>query len=105
MSKRTIENGLEEAKNKGMPLYASIMKIVKNNKWAGSDETGVKVSGSRWWEWVWQNDKASYYAVNKQRSYEVVKDHFGEDYEGVLCHDCLSAQKACCEIIKKKRKK
>ena len=91
MSKRTIENALDEAKNKGRPLYEKIMKMVKRNKWTGSDETGVKVTGSRWWEWVWQNDQASYYAVNKSRGYNVVKEHFGEDYEGALCHDCWSA--------------
>ena len=91
LSKRTIENALEDAKNKGYPLYKKIMEVVKNNKWTGSDETGVKVSGARWWEWVWQNEQASYYAVNKSRGYNVVKEHFGEDYEGTLCHDCWSA--------------
>lgn len=91
LSKRTIENALEEAKNKGTPLYNQIMRMVKKGSWTGSDETGAKVLGKRWWEWVWQNEHASYYAIDKSRGYKVVKDHFGEDYTGILCHDCWSA--------------
>ena len=90
--KRTIENALEEAKRKGEPLYKFIMTLVKTGKWVGSDETGTRVNGNTWWEWVWQNDEASYYAIDKSRGYDVVKTHFGEDYAGILCHDCWSAQ-------------
>ena len=89
--KRSIENALEEATQKGQSLYQDIMRIVKNGTWVGSDETGKRVEGKRWWEWVWQHEKASYYAIEKGRGYAVVKKHFGEDYGGVLIHDCWSA--------------
>ena len=89
--KRSIENSLEQAATKATPVYKQIMTIIKAQKWVGSDETGKRVKGKRWWEWVWQTDIASYYAIDKSRGYQVVKTHFGEDYTGTLCHDCWSA--------------
>jgi transposase len=89
--KRSVENSLEEATTKSKPVYDEVKQIVKNSKWVGSDETGNRVEGKRWWEWVWQSEIASYYVINRSRGYKVVRDHFGEDYEGTLCHDCWSA--------------
>jgi len=50
---RRVENSLEPAATKAMPVYAQIMSIIKNQKWVGSDETGKRVDGKKWWEWVW----------------------------------------------------
>lgn len=89
---RTVENALERAHQKALPLYGDIMQILKSSSWVGSDETGKRVSGERIWEWVWQNDKANYYHTSQSRWYKVVKEEFGEDYQGILLHDCWSAQ-------------
>ena len=89
--KRSIENSLEQAATKAEPVYKQIMDLIKQSKWVGSDETGKRVKGKRWWEWVWQSTVASYYAIDQSRGYQVVKTHFGEDYSGTLCHDCWSA--------------
>jgi transposase len=91
LCKRTIENILEKAYEKGKPLHKDIMDIIKGSPWVGADETGERVEGERWWKWVWQNIKATYYAIDKSRGYKVVKEHFGEDYSGKLIHDCWSA--------------
>lgn len=88
---RSIENTLEEAATKSAPVYKKIITIIKASLWVGSDETGMRVKAQRWWEWVWQNSEASYYAIDQGRGYEVVKKHFGENYEGSLIHDCWSA--------------
>jgi len=90
--KRSIENSLEEAATKAKPVYHQIMHIIKKGVWVGSDETGSRVEGRRWWQWTWQNELGSYYAIDTSRGYSVVKTHFGEDYTGTLCHDCWSAQ-------------
>ena len=89
--KRSIENALEETATKAMPVYHQIMTLIKQCKWVGSDETGCRVEGKRWWQWTWQSDLGSYYAIDQRRGYNVVKTHFGEDYQGTLCHDCWSA--------------
>ena len=92
LCKRTIENILEKATQKGEPVKASILKIVQKSEWVGSDETGSRVEGSRWWQWVWQSLSATYYAIDKSRGYNVVEKYFGEDFDGTLLHDCLAAQ-------------
>src|SRR5438034_902054 len=60
--------------------------------WIGSDETGTRVAGKKFWEWVWQSPLASYFVIDHRRGYPVVKEHFTESYQGVICHDCWSAQ-------------
>jgi transposase len=89
--KKSIENILERGYHRALPLYGRIMKIVKGCLWVGSDETGYRVGGKRWWMWVWQGLKAVYYVVSPSRGYKVVKENFGEDYRGILVHDCYSA--------------
>ena len=89
--KRTIENTLDKSFEKGKDIHKEIMNILHRSPWVGTDETGERVQGKRWWRWVWQNKRASYYAVSPSRGYKVVKEHFGENYIGKLVHDCWSA--------------
>jgi transposase len=92
VSEGSIDNILNRAEFKAQPLYKLIMNIVKEGNWVGSDETGTRVAGHRDWLWVWQSALASYYAVSSSRGYQVPAKHFGEDYAGILIHDCWSAQ-------------
>ena len=91
ISKGSIENFLEQGTQKSMGLYQQIMQKLRRSPWIGADETTKKVGLRKWWEWVWQNDDASYYAVEDSRGYKVVQKHLGENYEGTLIHDCYSA--------------
>ena len=92
IAKASIENMLESATVKSGPIVESILQGLKKGKWVGSDETSKKVGVKKYWEWVWMNAKASYYAIDPSRGYKVVQEYFGETYEGVLVHDCYSAQ-------------
>lgn len=92
ISTGSIDNILEIAYEKGMKYQKEIMREIKKSEWVGSDETGIRFEGKRGWLWTWQNKNASYYTAEKGRGYEIVKEHFGEDYDGRLIHDCWSAQ-------------
>jgi transposase len=92
LSQGSIANKLEEAAIAAAPLGQTILDSLHQSAVVGSDETGVRVAGSRIWQWVWQNAKASYYVISKHRDYQTVKDNFGEHYTGCLLHDCYSAQ-------------
>ena len=92
ISEGSIENILEKCREKSNSIYFEILKSVKRGKWAGSDETGTHVNGKKWWQWVWQNTLGSFYCITDSRGYKVVKEYFGENYWGVLIHDCWSAQ-------------
>jgi transposase len=92
LSQGSIDNKLEVAAVAAAPLRECILTFLHGSSQVGSDETGVRVAGKRIWEWVWQNTKASFYAISSHRDYQTVNDNFGEDYQGVLVHDCYSAQ-------------
>lgn len=92
LSQGSIANKLELAGCAATPLAQTILDFLHGSPHVGSDETGVRVAGSRIWQWVWQNTKASYYAISAHRDYQTVKDIFGERYTGCLIHDCYSAQ-------------
>jgi len=92
ISQGTIDNTLDYFNQQGIPIYNQILIDIKKQKWTGSDETGTKVKGKNWWQWVWQNEVGSFYAIEKGRGYAVVEKYFGADYIGTLIHDCWSAQ-------------
>lgn len=92
ISEGTVDNILAEVTERSRPIWEKIRDLVKSHQWTGGDETGLKVAGKRWWEWVWQNTRGSLYAVSQSRGYQVVKEFFGEDYVGAFVHDCWSAQ-------------
>lgn len=92
ISEGSIENVLEKCGEKSDSIYFEILTSIKRGKWAGSDETGTHVNGKKWWQWVWQNTRNSFYCITDSRGYRVVKEYFGENYWGILIHDCWSAQ-------------
>src|SRR3989344_6638353 len=92
ISEGSVDNILEGFYQNGKGLHKQIRDGIKQQNWAGSDETGTRVEGKRWWQWVWQNFYGSYYVIRNSRGYKVIKEVFGEDYRGGLVHDCLSAQ-------------
>lgn len=93
LSQGTIANKLEAAATAAEPLRSDILAWLRASKWVGSDETGVKIGGCRWWQWVWQNDGASLFAVSARRDQRTILENFGSDaYAGTLVHDCYNAQ-------------
>lgn len=92
ISQGTVDTILHDAYGIGKPLTHEIINEIKKEKWVGSDETGTRVEGKTWWQWTWQNLTGTYYAIEHSRGYGVVQDHFGEEYDGTLIHDCWSPQ-------------
>lgn len=92
VSEGTIGTILKKTAEQGEWLYGKIKAMVNTGSYRGSDETGVRVMGKTWWEWVWQNTKASYYVIDKFRGYGVVEGQMPGQYHGVHIADCWSAQ-------------
>lgn len=92
ISEGTVANKLGRMQSLASGIIQRIKAYVIAAPWTGSDETGTHVGGKKFWQWVWQSPLASYYVVDKRRGYEVVKEHFTQSYQGVLIHDCWSAQ-------------
>jgi transposase len=92
ISEGTIANKLAHMQRQAKGIVQTIKQHVMDAPWIGSDETGTRVAGKTFWEWVWQSPLASYFVIDPRRGYPVVKEHFTESYQGVICHDCWSAQ-------------
>ena len=92
ISEGTIENTLQKALKQAEINKEEILKRIKQSSWAQSDETGIRVDGENWQLWTWCNQYFSMYVADKSRGYDVIKENFGEDYQGILIHDCYAAQ-------------
>ncbi len=92
ISEGSIENILQRIYENGKHLHDEILENIKKQSWIGADETSVRVEAKKWWLWVWQNLKGSYFTVSDNRGYKTIKEHFGENYKGRLVHDCWMAQ-------------
>ena len=92
ISEGTVANKLARMQSSAKGILERIKHLVMEAPWIGSDETGTRVAGKTFWEWVWQSPLASYFVIDKRRGYDVVKEYFTARYTGVICHDCWCAQ-------------
>ena len=93
ISKGTIENIIRRTAKKSQGTYEALRQVVAVSFFVGSDETGFKVNGSKFWFWVWQNALVTYIVAACSRSKQVINDHFPEGFpQTILCSDRLAAQ-------------
>ena len=83
ISEGTVDNLLKKA-SKLSQLEVSDM--------VGIDETGVKVNGSRDWNWVFQNDTCTYIVHNESRGTKVINEEFKDGFvNAIVVHDNYSS--------------
>lgn len=76
---------------KAGPAYKLIKQKLKSNTTfsVGSDETGVKVAGDKYWAWTWQTQDATFISITDNRGERSIKENFKDGFENaVLVHDC-----------------
>ena len=73
------------------PLYEKLKEQLKADDFIHADETGWRVDGDNRWLWKFSNKRVSVTHIDKSRGQKVVKDILGEEYNGVLISDFLSA--------------
>lgn len=54
------------------PAAMAIAEEVRTSPVVGSDETGARVDGATWWEWVFQTATAASHTIVRRRNTEVV---------------------------------
>lgn len=57
-----------------------------------SDETGSRVAGDNWWEWVFCTGKAIWHEIRFNRSEDVIREFMQTSKVEVWVSDCYSAQ-------------
>ncbi len=73
------------------PEFNKIWKNVSESKYAKSDETGYSFNGERYWVWNISAENDTLVLMRKSRGSKVLKEVFGEFFDGVLLSDCFSA--------------
>lgn len=72
---------------KGLSLYESLKKMLPYTSSIYADETGWKKK----WLWTFSNEQLVFFHIDPHRSGDVVKEHLGSDYKGILSSDFYSA--------------
>jgi len=83
---------LNRLASKGVDAYELIRQKVLNSLVVGTDETGMKVNGIKYWFWTWQNKQVTFIAASTNRGTSTIDEHMNGIYQNaVLVHDCWKA--------------
>lgn len=78
ISEGSIYNLLERAACKASGVYEAIQQEIQQASYVGSDETGVKVNGTTWWIWCWQNVKNTFLKASTSRGSQTIEETFAQ---------------------------
>ena len=76
LSQGSIGNILERSAQKCDGVYQEIKAQILQSSVVGSDETGAKVNGTKWWIWVWQNLQNTFLIASDNRGSKTVNSVF-----------------------------
>ncbi len=73
---------------KAKPAYEMIkQRIASSSKYAvGSDETGMKVNGDKYWAWTWQNEEATFITITDNRGQKTITDTFKNGFNNAVLY-------------------
>lgn len=66
-------------------------------------ETGWKIDGKPAWLWTFTNEQLAFYHIDRHRSGDVVQDHLGVGYNGILSSDFYSAYNRAVKAFAKQK--
>jgi transposase len=72
ISEGAVANALGRLAEQARPAYEAIGAEVRASPVVGSDETGARVDGRNWWQWVFQTPGASYHLIAPSRGAAVI---------------------------------
>jgi transposase len=74
------------------PEAEKIRHQVRHSAVVGSDETGARVDGDNWWQWVFRTEQACYHIIVPRRSRQAIDMAMGDATPEVWVSDLWSAQ-------------
>lgn len=93
LSEGTIGNILERSAQKCQGVYQQIKSEIEKSSVVGSDETGAKVNGQKWWIWCWQNILNTFIVASDNRGSKTIDSIFENGLpNSTLISDRWSAQ-------------
>jgi len=92
VSEGTVDNLLKKAAKLSKKEIDKVISQLELSDIVGIDETGVKVNGSRDWNWVFQNDTCTFIVHNESRGAKVIQEHFPDGFvNAIAVHDNYSS--------------
>ena len=92
ISQGGIDRIMQRVGNKAIQAVISIAETIRQSAVIHSDETGCRVKGNNWWEWVFCTATNVLHVIRFNRSEDVIREvmdgHIAEVWES----DCYSAQ-------------
>src|SRR5262249_32316256 len=73
------------------PAHQEVRQEVKAAAVLTPDETGWRVGGKAAWLHAWVSERAICYAIDRQRSADVLQRLIGLDYAGKMTHDGMAS--------------
>lgn len=93
LSQGTVDNILHRVALKCEVVYEHIKAEISKSSVIGSDETGAKVNGKKWWIWVWQNITTTFIIASDNRGYKTIETFFAQGFvNATLISDRWAAQ-------------
>ncbi len=91
-----IHNILKRLTQKAVPHYQQIKERLYQSVFIGTDETGIKVNGSKDWMWTWQNDDLTFIVHSDNRGFKTIEDNFSNGLpNATLQHDRFACHFNC----------
>jgi transposase len=93
VSEGVIDGFLKKLSRKAASAYETIRERIQSSGVVGSDETGCRVNGKKYWFHVWQNRYLTFIVAFVRRSYEVTEKYFADGFRHtVYVSDCYASQ-------------
>ena len=92
ISQGGIDKIMRRAGKKAIKAIPAIEKSVRESAVIHSDETGNRVNGDNWWEWVFWTTQAVLHVILFNRGDDVIKDVLDQIKPEVWVSDCYAAQ-------------
>jgi transposase len=81
----------DQLRRAGSPLYEALKEAIRRGSFTHIDETGWNLNGDNQWLWKFSNKKVCVSHIDKSRGQKVVEDIMGNEYDGIIISDFLSA--------------
>jgi len=92
ISQGGIDKIMQRAGKQAVQEVEPIQERVRQSTVIYSDETGSRVDGQNWWEWVFCTLTAVLHVIRFNRSSDVIQDVMGNHQAEVWVSDCCPAQ-------------
>lgn len=92
ISQGGIDKIMQRAGRKAQQAVEPITQTLQESEVIYCDETGGRVQGDNWWQWVFASTKAVLHVIRSNRSADVIEDLIRDKQVDVWISDCYAAQ-------------